>query len=169
MKTIADFIDRLNDRVGRFAKYLITILLFVTLFEVVMRRVFGSPTIWGFELSSYLFGLFFMLSLGYTHLQKGHVTIDVFEERLSPSNRAVLRIVTFALFFVPFVGVISWQSVRFAQCSWSQWEHSATTWKPAIYPIKTIMPLAFGLLLLQGFAGLLRDIRRLRKGADDGA
>ena len=169
MERIANGIDRLNRWVGRLAQYLVLILILVTVYEVVMRRIFGRPTVWGFELSTYLYGVFFMLAFGYTHSMKGHVSIDILEERLSPKARAVLRVACFFVFFVPFVGIVWWQCVKFAATSWSQWEHSWTPWKPPIYPIKTFMPLAFGLLLLQGAADVLRDVQWLLKRGDRGA
>ena len=147
----------------------ILVLVLVTVYEVIMRRVFDRPTVWGFELSTYLYGIFFMLALGYTHSVKGHVAIDIIEERFSPRVRVLLRSLCFFLFFVPFVGVLWWQSVKFAATSWVQWEHSWTPWRPPLYPIKTVLPVAFGLLLLQGVADFLRDVERLMRGKAGGA
>ena len=100
MIRVADWIDRLNRGVGRVARYLVLALVLVTGYEVLMRRVFDRPTVWGFELSTYLYGIFFMLALGYTHSVKGHVAIDIIEERFSPRVRVLLRSLCFFLFFV---------------------------------------------------------------------
>ena len=39
-----------------------------------------------------------------------------------------------------------------------------TPWMPPIYPLKTVVPISATLLLLQGFAELVRSLYAARKG-----
>ena len=52
---------------------------------------------------------------------------------------------------------------QLAYFSWRQWEHASSSWAPALYPYKTIMAFGFILLLLQGIAKLIQDIRSLKE------
>ena len=65
------------------------------------------------------------------------------------------------------LGVIAlaWAGYSFAADSWAINEHSSITADgPPLYPFKTIIPLAGGLLLLQGVVEILRCIVCLRDG-----
>jgi len=158
MKRIARWIDTANDWVGRTSAVLVILLTLLICYQVFRRYVLKSPTIWEFETCTYMYAAFFMLGLGYTQMKRGHVAIDVFEQRFSPGMRAILSIIGTLFLFLPFIAVLLWQSVDFAARSWEMGEHSATSWAPPLYPIKAIMPVGFVLLALQGVADILRDI-----------
>ncbi|MDT8440071.1 MAG: TRAP transporter small permease subunit [Desulfuromonadales bacterium] len=158
-------INMLNDKVGLLTAYLIVPLVLVVVYEVFMRYLFNAPTTWGFELTTFLYGMHFVLGFAFTHKHNGHVAIDVFEARLAPRPRVLLRIATNLLFFLPTVGLIAVWSVIYAADSWRDWERAATSWAPPLYPFKTIMAIGFILLFLQGVAKLIADFRALG-GAD---
>ena len=49
--------------------------------------------------------------------------------------------------------------VSFAAESWAVLEYSnKSMWQPPLYPIKTVIPVAVGLVLLQNIAELLRSV-----------
>jgi TRAP-type mannitol/chloroaromatic compound transport system permease small subunit len=158
MKRLARWIDKSNKWVGRTTCVLILLLTAFVVYQVFRRYVLRAPTIWEFESATYLYGILFMLGAGYTHLQNGHVAIDILEQRLSRRKRAVLALAASLVLFFPFLAIMTWQSIDFALTSWSTTEHSATTWGPPIYPIKTIMPIGFALLALQGMSRFIKDL-----------
>ena len=162
MKAIVRIIDRINERAGRLTALLILPLVFVVLYEVVARKVFNAPTTWAFEVTVWLYGAHFMLAMGYTYLYDRHVRIDVIVLQFPQKVQLWLRIITFVIIFVPFVGALSWAAVEYAASSWSMAEHSWSAWKPPLYPYKTVMPVALILLLIQGLANFIRDIYKLR-------
>jgi len=162
MQMIPRAIDALNEKVGVYGSYLILPLVGVVVYEVFMRYVFDAPTSWAFEMTTFIYGVHFMLALGYAHKYDGHVAIDVFEARLPASKRVLLRIISNLVIFLPTIGLLTIWSIKYAATSWHQWERASSSWAPAIYPYKTIMALGFLLLLLQGVAKLIQDIRALR-------
>jgi TRAP-type mannitol/chloroaromatic compound transport system permease small subunit len=103
------------------------------------------------------------LALAYAHKNNTHVAIDVFESRLSEKSRTILRIITNIVLFLPSMGLLTVYSSQLAFFSWQQWEHASSSWAPAIYPYKTLMAFGFILLLLQGIAKLIQDIRALKE------
>ena len=155
-------IDTLNEKIGFYASYLILPLIGVVVYEVFMRYGLNAPTTWAFELTVFLYGLHYSFALGYAHKHDTHVSIDVFEARLPPKPRLILRIATNLLMFIPAIGLLTWYTGTLAISSWQQWEHASSSWAPAIYPYKTLMAIGFLLFLLQGIAKLVSDIRSLK-------
>ena len=156
-------IDTLNEKLCFYASYLVLPLITVVVWEVFMRYGLNAPTSWAFELTVFLYGLHFSFALAYAHKHDTHVAIDVFESRLSPKSRTILRIITNVALFLPTVGLLTFYICVMAANSWQQWEHASSSWAPAIYPYKTLMALGFILFLLQGVAKLIQDIRSLKK------
>jgi len=165
MRKIARAIDALNENTGYYSSFLVLPLLAVISYEVVMRYGFNAPTTWGFEATTFLYGVHFVLGLGYTHKNNGHVAIDVFEARLASRTRTLLRIVVNLLIFIPTMGLISIWSVIYASTAWMQWEVASSSWAPPLYPFKTLMAIGFVLLFLQGIAKLIQDFHSLNQPA----
>ncbi len=162
MQAISRAIDGLNEKVGVVNAFLILPMVGVVVYEVFMRYVLNAPTSWGFEMTTFIYGVHFVLAFGYTHKHDGHVSIDVFEARLPERTRALLRVVTNLAIFLPTIGLLSVWSVIYASTSWQNWELASTSWAPKVFPYKTLMAVGFILLWLQGLAKLLQDLRSLR-------
>lgn len=156
-------IDTFNEKFGFFSSYLILPLIAVVVWEVFMRYGFNAPTSWAFELTVYLYGVHFSFALCYAHKHDTHVAIDVFESRLSKRPRAILRIFTNVVLFIPTIGLLAIYTSILALNSWQQWEHASSSWAPPIYPVKTLMAIGFILFFLQGLAKLIQDIRSLKE------
>ena len=156
-------IDTFNEKFGFYASYLVLPLIIVVVFEVFMRYAFNAPTTWAFELTVFLYGVHFCFALAYAHKHNTHVSIDVFEARLSPKSRTILRIITNVVLFLPSIGLLTFYVSAMAMSSWRQWEHASSSWAPAIYPYKTLMAIGFFLFLLQGIAKLIQHIRALKE------
>lgn len=155
-------IDTLNENIGFYGSYLILPLIAVVGWEVIMRYGFNAPTSWAFEVTVFLYGVHYSLALAYAHKHDTHVAIDVFESRLSERPRAILRIATNLILFLPAISLLTFYTGQLAFFSWRQWEHASSSWAPALYPYKTILAFGFLLLLLQGIAKLIQDIRFLK-------
>lgn len=162
MQIISRSIDALNEKIGVYSSYLILPLVGVVVYEVFMRYVFDAPTSWGFEMTTFLYGVHFMLALAYAHKHDGHVSIDVFESRFPAKVRTKLRIISNLVIFIPTIGLLTIWAIKYAITSWGFWERASSSWAPAIYPYKTLMAIGFVLLLLQGIAKLIQDFGALR-------
>lgn len=158
MNQLAHSIDAFQEWFGRLGALLILPMVGIVVYEVFMRYILNAPTTWGFETTSFIYGVHYMLGLSYTHLHDGHVSIDIFESRLPRRGRAGLRILTAVFIFFPTVGGLTVFGWRYAIDSWRNLEHLSTSWAPPIYPFKTLMAIGFSLLLIQGFAKFIQDI-----------
>lgn len=162
MQNISRAIDALNEKTGLYSSYLVLPLIGVVIYEVFMRYVFNAPTSWAFELTVFFYGMHYMLGLGDAHRTNTHVCIDIFEARMQPRNRTILRIITNLVLFMPVMSCIAIWSVKYAATSWAQWERASSSWAPAVYPYKTIMAIGFILFFLAGVSKLLQDFNSLR-------
>jgi len=162
MLVIERSINTLNKKIGVMTSYLALPLIVVVVWEVVMRYVFNAPTSWGFETTTFIYGVHFVLGFSYTHLHDGHVSIDVFEAKLPHKPRTILRLLTNLIIFIPSVGLLTIWSVSYAADSWQNWELASTSCAPPLYPFKTLMAIGFILLFLQGIARLIGDFRAFR-------
>jgi TRAP-type mannitol/chloroaromatic compound transport system permease small subunit len=162
MLALARVVDAINEKVGYWAALLSFPLVVVVSLEVFMRYVVGSPTIWGFETTCFLFGVSWAVGLGFTHKRNGHVSVDFIEMRMGEVGRAKLRVATNLLLIIPGGLLLVIGSVQYALDSIGNLERNSTSWAPAIYPYKSLLALGFVLFFLQGLAKLVEDLHFLR-------
>jgi TRAP-type mannitol/chloroaromatic compound transport system permease small subunit len=162
MKKFVRAVDAFNEFFGKWVALLIIPLVLVVTYEVILRKIFRSPTVWAFEMTVYLYGAHFLLGAAYTLLHNRHVRIDILSSKLPVKVQLWLSVITFLVLFVPFIGGLSWASVLYAAHSVAGNEHSWSAWKPPIYIYKCVMPVGFILLFIQGLSGFIRDIYRLK-------
>ncbi len=158
--------DGLNDWIGRSIAWLIVPLVLLTVMEVILRRGFGSPTIWSFEVLKQLYAVHFMLVAGYGLLHGAHVSVDVFTQMLSFKKQAVLSLISYLIFYFPFCIVCVWQGYIFAATSWGMKEHTWSVFAPALYPVKTVIVVTFALLLIQGVSQVIKMIFIIKEWDD---
>lgn len=169
---LARGIDRFSEYTGRFVYWLTLAMVLIGAYNAIARytdRYTGlglSSNTW-LELQWYLFSLVFLLGAAYGLKHDVHVRVDVLYERLSERGRAWINLLGTVLFLLPFsvlMLVTSWPMVR---NSWAVWEQSADPGGLPRYPIKTIIPLAFVLLIVQGVSLAVKQIAVLRPPARD--
>ncbi|MCB9665707.1 MAG: TRAP transporter small permease subunit [Alphaproteobacteria bacterium] len=161
LRRLATGIDRLTAALGRTVRWLVLLMVLVAAFNALARyggRFLGvslSSNGW-LELQWYLFGVVVLLAAPDALRRDAHVRVDVLHGRVSPAWRhridaagALLLLLPFCVFAV----VVSLPSVR---ASWAVWEGSPDPGGLPRWPIKTVVPVAFALLGLQGIAELVK-------------
>ena len=160
-----DWIESINVKAGEFVAWWSLIAVFVYYYEVLARYVFNSPTNWVHESMFLMFGMQYMLSGAYAYREDQHVRVDVFYAKLSPRGKAIADIVTSVFFFI-FIGTMFVTGIKFASDSIGFGETSFTEWGIQYWPVKLMIPIGAGLLLLQGVSKLVKDVLFvMRKGA----
>jgi TRAP-type mannitol/chloroaromatic compound transport system permease small subunit len=166
IKRIMNMIEALLEKVGSTVSWVLIALVVLSCFEVFTRRFLGRPTIWTHEILSYIFCASILLTMGYTQLHKGHANIDVFYDNFSKRNRAILDVVNFLLFGLPFTIIMLWDGTIFAATSWMMQEKTPSAFNAIVYPAKTLIPVGFALLLLQLLVDFTKKIIYLVKGEE---
>lgn len=163
MNAIARAIDALNEAFGRLIAPLIAIITLIVLFDITSRFVFGRPSDWAFDITKMLFGAHFMLMAAYGLRHHVHVEVDVLKRLLSRRKQALLDLVGYGVFFVPFIWMLLKYGWLFFERAFSRGETTYGMMSIPVYPIKGVIVLAAALLLLQAIAIVLRAIMQLRE------
>jgi TRAP-type mannitol/chloroaromatic compound transport system permease small subunit len=158
--------DQFSEWSGRIFVWLVIPLTGLVVFEVISRRFFDAPHIWSLEVIDFVYGPYFMLVAAYTLLHQAHVRIDVIYAKFSARTRGILDIITSLVFFFPFCTIVFVQGIVFAQTSWSIGETSDSAALTVVPLIKTVIPVTFALLLIQGLANFIRSIMLVAKGKE---
>lgn len=116
----------------------------------------------GIEGQWYLFSLAFLLAAAPTLARGDHVRVDVLSGRLRPRARAWIELWGGLCLLLPFCAFAAWSTGEMAARSLAIGEGSPDPGGLPRWPIKLAIPLAFGLLGLQGIAELRGVIGRLR-------
>jgi len=162
LETLSNTLERIVKKEGDITSLLIYPLLIVVVYEVFMRYAFNAPTTWGFEATTFLYGLHYMFGLAYTDVYDGHVKVDIFTALAPEKAQAFLRVLTNLVLFMPVTVCMTLWSVKFAYVSTMGAEVNSTSWAPPIWPFKILMAVCFGFLLMQGIANLIKDINALK-------
>ena len=160
-------VDWLNTQVG---KYVIWITLAATVISgvnAVVRKVLHTSSNAFLEVQWYLFAASFLLAAGYTLLEKEHVKVDVINAKLSLRTRVWIDVVGFALFLTPMCLIVLYHGVPFFLQAWNTSEMSSNAGGLIRWPVYLMMPLGFGLLMLQGLSELIKRIAFLMGLIDD--
>ncbi|PRY25125.1 TRAP-type mannitol/chloroaromatic compound transport system permease small subunit [Aliiruegeria haliotis] len=131
-------------------------LMFIGQFSVViLRYVFGVGFIELQDAVAYSFATLVVLGLPVAQALDAHVRVDVFRSGQTTQVRHWFDRVGIAAFLIPVFGLTIWWGWPDVTYSWSIREASVETGGlPGLYLVKTMLPLACVLMILQGISGL---------------
>ena len=159
-------VDKVSTKLGHYFSWLVLAMTLLITHEVFSRYVLDGPHSWAFDIMIMMYGSMFMMAGAYTLSKNGHVRGDVLYGFFPPRLQAGLDLILYILFFFPGVIALAYAGYFYAGESWAIKEISnITSDGPPIYPFKTIIPIAGGMLLIQGVVELLRCIVCLKDGA----
>lgn len=155
--SIVHRIDGISEWSGRILHWLILMMLFIMLYEVIGRYVFNSPTIWALELATMTWGAYGVMAGAYVFLYRGHIANTILYERWSERKKAIADVVTFPLVIV-FCVMLLWKGMHYGIMAVVAMEQSHSAWGPPLYIWKLTIPAGTLLLLLQGISKFIRDL-----------
>ena len=174
MNSFLLFIDRLSEWTGKAFAWCILILAFATTYEVFVRYVLRAPTSWAFDVSYIMYGTLFMMAGAYALSRNAHVRGDFLYRLWPPRVQAAVEFVLYLVFFFPGMLALVYAGIDYAAESWGFRPYGPTgplgeisINSPAgvpVSPLKTILPIAAFLLILQGIAETIRCVQCMRTG-----
>ena len=165
MQKILLMVDKISTRAGQVSAISVVLLTALICWEVFNRYVLSNPHDWVFDITYMLYGIMFMMAGAYTLSKNGHVRGDVLYGFFQPRTQALFDLILYFVFFIPGIVALVYAGIYFAAESVAINEHTTQTANgPPIWPFKMIIPIAGGLLLLQGFAEIIRCIVCLQTG-----
>jgi TRAP-type mannitol/chloroaromatic compound transport system permease small subunit len=166
-------ISRIIDRTTEKLVFLIDWLVVLTVgigFYNVLARYLGRFV--GIKLSSnvlielqwYLFSILFLLGFAYILKHGDNVRVDFLYSNFNQKQRAMIDLLGTVLFLIPFCAIGIWVTFNpvlqswghLPDGSWGTWELSPDSSGLPRAPIKTMLPLGLGLLLLQSLAQAIK-------------
>lgn len=160
-------IDCFTEVTGRFLAWLLLAMALLTAAVVLFRYGFNTGSIMAQEAITYLHGCVFMLGAAYTLKHDGHVRVDIFYRRFSPRGRAWINALGGIVFLMPLCGFIAFSSWDYVEASWVIRETSADAGGiPAVFLLKTLLPLLALNVFLQALAETLRNAATLIEAHD---
>ena len=155
--------EALIEITGRVVSWLILAMVVTTCTVVVLRYVFDTGAIALQESVTYMHSLVFMLGLSYALKHDGHVRVDLLYAKLSGRARMKINLLGHLSLLLPVCLVITVESFDYVVRAWTILEASPEVGGiPAVYLLKTLIPLSALLLLVQAIAEALRAYRILR-------
>ena len=168
---IAHGIDAISELLGKVATAIVLLTLAVGFYNVLVRYI-GRFT--GIQLSSnlwietqwYLFTLIFFLMFPYILKHNVNVRVDFLYARWSPRRQALVDLLGTLLFLIPFCILGLYMGIPWILKSWGQlpdgsfgtWEVSPDPNGLPRAPIKSMLVVAFSLLLMQAIAQVIKYI-----------
>lgn len=157
-------LERFIDAVGRGAAWLNVAMVAVTCVVVALRYLFDTGAIFLQESVVYLHGACFLAGLSYALRHDAHVRVDVLYSRMTARARAWVNLSGHALFLLPLAVAIVVLSWGYVADSWAVLEGSQEVGGvPAVFLLKTLLPLSAVLVALQAVALCVRTVR-VRRG-----
>lgn len=184
------WVDRINRRLGRFAMYLVFVLIGILLWSSISKTFF-LPSLWTLEMAQFAMVAYFILGGPYSIQLGSNVRMDLFYGSWSPRTRAFADAFT-VFFLVYFLAVLLWGALGSIAYSLGYYgmapsefygelisatlsgglsggsevigrlERSPTAWRPYLWPIKLVIAIGIVMMLLQAVAEFFRDVARIR-------
>ena len=168
MQSLIENIEKVTTDIGKAFSWLIVPLVLSLCYEVFARYVLGQPTIWAFDITYMLMAAIFLTAAAYTLAENRHIRIDVFYGKFSPTTKAWVDLIGYAVLFLPVIALLSYFSVGNVIESIRKSETSdLSPWHPVMWPFRAAIALCFCLLFIQGMCEVLKSILMLSNKAKD--
>jgi TRAP-type mannitol/chloroaromatic compound transport system permease small subunit len=157
-------VDRFSTWFGKACAWSVVALTLLISWEVFSRYVLNNPHAWVLDAQIMLYGLLFMAAGAYTLAKNGHVRGDVLYGFFRPRTQASIDLLLYLVFFLPGIVAMTWAGWTFANESLAIREQTFNADPLPLYPFKFVVPIAGGVLLLQGFVEIIRCVICLQTG-----
>ena len=145
------------NKVIKYSGYLASALFisigFIVSYEVIMRYLFNSPTVWVNEISRFLQIWATYLALTYSFHKKEFIRITVIYDKLNDTGKRFLDLSCFVLYFG---WLIAYDSLKVGRTS-------STILDVPSFLTEFAIPLCFGFLVIRVFLEIINYFRDLFK------
>ena len=154
------------DKIVKYSGYLASALFiaigFIVSYEVIMRYLFNSPTIWVNEVSRFLQIWATYLALTYSFHKQDFIRITVIYDRLNETGKKILEFISF-IFIIIFSCFVVYYGWLIAYDSLKVGRTSSTILDVPSFLTELAIPLCFAFLVLRVILEAIRYIRNFSK------
>ena len=157
-----NYYNKLVKYSGYLASALFIAIGFIVSYEVIMRYLFNSPTIWVNEVSRFLQIWATYLALTYSFHKQDFIRITVIYDRLNENGKKVLDFISF-IFILIFSSFVVYYGWLIAYDSLKVGRTSSTILDVPSFLTELAIPLCFAFLVLRVILEAIRYIRNFVK------
>ena len=154
------------DKIVKYSGYLASALFiaigFIVSYEVIMRYLFNSPTIWVNEVSRFLQIWATYLALTYSFHKQDFIRITVIYDRLNENGKKILDFISF-IFILIFSSFVVYYGWIIAYDSLKVGRTSSTILDVPSFLTELAIPLCFAFLVLRVIFESIKYIRNFVK------
>jgi TRAP-type mannitol/chloroaromatic compound transport system permease small subunit len=155
-------IDAVSTWIGKRVSWLIIAAVVVSATNATVRKVFDTSSNSWLELQWVLFSVVFLMCSPWTLLANEHIRIDIVNNLLPKRVRNTIEVIGHAFFLLPLTIVMIITGVPFFLVSYGQNEQSTNAGGLPQWPAKSLIMIAFTMLLMQGLSELIKRIAVMR-------
>jgi len=162
VRSLVRVIDQISRACGALGAVLVLVLIVLMVYDAVMRYAFSAPTIWAFEVSTYLMGALFVLAIGYALERDAHVRVDLLYDWIPRRVLTVVDLIGFAALLLPILVLITHGCWEYFLEAYKSGERSGgSAWNPKVWPFRLVLFVGFTAFTLQVAAEIVKRIARL--------
>ena len=156
-------LKKIISKTGKISSWFSLALVLLISTDVLLRYVFNFSTASLYEMEWHLFAIIFLLASPYTLQKNKHVRVDVFYNNFSKRKKNIVDLIGNIIFLIPFSFIIFYTSLPFVEDSFSILESSPDPGGlPYRFIIKSIIPIAFFLLMMQGILNAIKNYNNIK-------
>lgn len=156
-------LKKIISKTGKISSWFSLALVLLISTDVLLRYVFNFSTAALYEMEWHLFAIIFLLASPYTLQKNKHVRVDVFYNNFSKRTKNIIDLIGNIIFLIPFSFIIFYTSLPFVEDSYSILESSPDPGGlPYRFIIKSIIPIAFFLLMIQGILNTIKNYNNIK-------
>tara|TARA_Y100000746_G_scaffold211890_1_gene203300 strand:+ start:64 stop:540 length:477 start_codon:yes stop_codon:yes gene_type:complete len=157
-----NYYNKLVKYSGYLASALFIAIGFIVSYEVIMRYLFNSPTIWVNEVSRFLQIWATYLALTYSFHKQDFIRITVIYDRLNENGKKILDFISF-IFILIFSSFVVYYGWLIAYDSLKVGRTSSTILDVPSFLTELAIPLCFAFLVLRVILEVITYIRNFVK------
>jgi TRAP-type mannitol/chloroaromatic compound transport system permease small subunit len=162
MQRMIQRLESITELSGKLAAWAVLGLIALVLYDTLARYLFSSGSIALQELEWHIHDVLFLLGISYALKYNAHVRVDLFYEKYSDKLKAWINIIGVVLLIIPFSVFIFYTGMEFARDAYSYGEMSPNPGGLGYrFVIKSVISIAFALVILQAVSELLKSIQLL--------
>ena len=156
-------LKKIISKTGKISSWFSLGLVLLISTDVLLRYIFNFSTAALYEMEWHLFAIIFLLASPYTLQKNKHVRVDVFYNNFSKRKKNIVDLIGNIIFLIPFSFIIFYTSLPFVEDSYSILESSPDPGGlPYRFIIKSIIPIAFFLLMIQGILNAIKNYNNIK-------
>jgi TRAP-type mannitol/chloroaromatic compound transport system permease small subunit len=160
-------IDWMNTQFGIIATWLVLIACLVSAGNAASRYLFSESSNGWLEAQWYMFAAIVLLGAPYTLRMNEHVRVDLIYSSAGERTRIWIDIIGGLLFLIPICAILIYFTWPWFVQSWKIHEISPNAGGLVRWPVKLLLPVGFGLMILQGISEIIKRVAALLHVIED--